>query len=84
MSNRRDPSPWASPTSAPPTEADPSGREDMWVTAGHAAGVLGRSKEWVEEQCRAERLPSRRDPKGEIEDLLVPMARARELATQAD
>lgn len=82
MSGRRDPSPWVSPASAPPTEADPSGREDMWVTAGHAADVVGRNREWIDEQCRAGRLPSRHDPKGEIEDPLVPMSRARELADQ--
>lgn len=63
--------------------ADPVPGDDIWVTAWHAATVVGRSPAWVDEQCRAGRLSCRRITEQGHEVLLVPMAATRDLARSA-
>jgi hypothetical protein len=59
----------------------PSAGEDIWVTARHAAEVLGCRLAWVDEQCRSGRLPCRRSPGEDHDVVLVPMAATRDLAS---
>jgi hypothetical protein len=82
MSEQPDTSPWRSPEVAPPTEADPLGAEEVWVTVRHAADVVDRSETWVRRQCRSGRVRSRSATGNESQDLLVPLARVLDLAEE--
>jgi hypothetical protein len=65
-------------------QPDPVPGDDIWVTARHAADVLGCRLAWVDEQCREGRLPCRRSPGEDHDVVLVPMAATRELAAADD
>jgi hypothetical protein len=84
MTDEPDTSAWNSCDAAPPTEADPLGAEDVWVTARHAADVVDRAETWVRRQCRAGRLPCRTTSDRGDENLLVPLARLLDLAAHSE